>query len=396
MKLGIILVCAVGTPFAALAGSLPFVTIHPTNQIVVPANNATLEIASTNATSYQWRFNGADVPWETNATLIITNAQTTNTGYYVVIAKNEMGWTPSQLAYLAVIDVGGTVPFSNLGNSMAQACYQMTPCRGDSAPITNATAQLMAGPQLDLMLPVGSPVTVSNGYFNAADRVVPNATPAQTIYYRVDITYTNYSCVYTQPSTTLKLVAGGDGYPAPSADALRFPTYIEWPLPAIWPFDCNGGGWAFTNRTLIPSESGRSAACPDGVYVHASVQWRKDGTPINGATNGSLIITNFQTADVGVYDVQAFAEGGAAISWKMYFSIQTSNGPGVFRIPRLLGSDFICDLEGVASRSYGIQWSSNLSTWSNLLTLTNTTGVASFTNSTGASAGRFYRAVLLP
>jgi hypothetical protein len=396
MKVGTILVCAVGTPFAALAGTVPFITTQPTNQIVVPANNATLVVASTNATSYQWRFNGTEVLWGTNATLIITNAQTTDTGYYMVIAKNEMGWTPSQLAYLAVIDVGGTVPFSNLGNTNAQAFYQAC---GDCGPISNATAQLVAGPELDQMLPVGSPVTVSNGYFHSEDRSVPNVAPGQTAFYRVAITYTNQiGMLYTQISTTLTLVAGGNGHPTPSTGALFFPMYIEWPQPDFYPFCGNGEIRHVTSQTLIPGETARTCLFVSGYMYPSSIQWRKDGAPI--ATNQSLIITNFQATDVGVYDVQAFtftAQGaGAGASWKVQFGIQTSNGPGVFRSPRLSGSDFVCDLEGVASRSYGIQWSTNLSMWSNLLTLTNTTGVASFTNSTGASDGRFYRAVLLP
>ncbi len=395
MKAGSILVGVVVMPLAALAGNLPLITLHPTNRVALPGSNSAFSVMSTNAAGYQWRFNGVDVPWGTNATLVVTNAQPSNVGYYMTVAKNELGWTPSQMAYLAVTDVGGTVPFSNLGNTNAQAFYQAL----GFIPISNATAQLVAGPELDQMLPVGSPVTVSNGYFHSEDRSVPNVAPGQTVYYRVAITYTNQvGMLYTQISTTLTLVAGGNGHATPSTDALLFPMYIEWPQPNFYPFCGNGEVRYVTSQTLIPGETARTCLFVDGYLYPSSIQWRKDGAPI--ATNHSLIITNFQAADVGVYDVQAFTfigRGvGAGASWKVHFGIQTSNGQGVFRFPRLSGSAFVCDLEGVAGRSYGIERSTDLSTWSNLLTLTNTTGVASFTNSTEANVGRFYRAVLLP
>ena len=80
----------------------------------------------------------------------------------------------------------------------------------------------------------------------------------------------------------------------------------------------------------------------------------------------------------------------------MTLSIQRTNGPGVLRSPRINGSTFVCDLLGAAGRSYAIQWSSNLSSWNDLRTLSNLTGMATFNNAPASAGTRFYRAMLLP
>ena len=73
---------------AAYADNLPAFSLQPANQTVSPGSTATFVAAATGATIYQWRFNGADISGATSATLQVPNAQTTNGGYYNVIAKN--------------------------------------------------------------------------------------------------------------------------------------------------------------------------------------------------------------------------------------------------------------------------------------------------------------------
>ncbi len=68
---------------------------------------------------------------------------------------------------------------------------------------------------------------------------------------------------------------------------------------------------------------------------------------------------------------------------------------GQLKNSRKIGSDFVCDLEGAASRNYQIRHSTNLVDWSDLLVLTNQTGTVSFTNAIEGNR-RYYRAMLLP
>ena len=99
------------TAHLAFAGSLPVFSIQPTNKTVNPGSMATLTASATGATSYQWLFNGTNIPGATGASLLIANVQTANVGYYVAMAVNATGQVPSQMAYLSLdYTYGGTVP----------------------------------------------------------------------------------------------------------------------------------------------------------------------------------------------------------------------------------------------------------------------------------------------
>lgn len=391
----------------ASADSLPVISTQPQNL----SGSGTFSVVSSNATGFQWRGNGTDIPGATNSTL--PRSSSDPTGYYMVVVKNAIGWVPSRLAYLSR-GSGGVVPFSNYGNTGfdAQACYQM----GNwGLPLTNGVAQVVAGPELDQMQPVGDTWDFWfwyyyddpswAGYFDGNDQIVPTVSPGQTVYYRVNLTYPAFSGTWTQQSTTLRGIAGGGTYATPSMANLKFPLWPEWPEPWYEP------GWsdsAATNQVRIPGETftliNHYAAYTD--FGTPTCQWRKDGKIIPGATNGveqlpsyyfqtSLTITNVQPADAGIYDVEVFGNQWI-IAPTITLSIQTTNGLGVLLSPRFSDTNFVCDLLGVASRSYLIQWSPDLVNWNNLLTVPNLTGTVTFTNPAPADAVRFYRAQLLP
>jgi hypothetical protein len=72
--------------FSAIAVGLPSYTwLHP-------------------STTYQWTFNGAPIPNETGASVLIHNVTTNQAGGYSVIASNVGGITESAVARLTVID----------------------------------------------------------------------------------------------------------------------------------------------------------------------------------------------------------------------------------------------------------------------------------------------------
>ena len=397
-----------------LAASLPVITTQPQNQVVSPGVTATLSVAASDATSFQWRFNGADISGATNSTLQVPNAQTNNSGYYMVVAKNATGWVPSQMGYLSVVSSSGTVPFSNATNTgfYAQA---MDPWTG--SPINNGNAQVVAGPALDQMQPIAGTAGVTNGYFSKSPFPwvsVTTVAPGKRVYYRVDIAYTNifFSGTLKQQSAVLDLVAGLGPFPFTSTGDLKFPAWPEWPEPYF--FQSGGGGLfdgltsAATNQVRIVGES----FCLTNLfwgYGDLGVptwQWRKDGTNIGSPQyfTGSffsefgvavLSITNAQPADSGIYDVVVLGNNWF-IGPKITLSIQVTNGQGLFLSPRINGSNFISDLQGVAGRNYAIQWSSNLTVWNDLWTLSNLTGTITFTNFPATIGTRFYRSILLP
>ena len=275
------------------------------------------------------------------------------------------------------------------------------------APITNGTAQVIAGPALDQMQPVGLSLAVKNGYYGNSStiRTVPTVAPGQTVFYRVDISYPYESGTFTQHSRVLVLEAGGGTYPTPSAGNLLFPYYIEWPDPDPY-------GSTPTNQVRVPGEtvglSSEYYACYD--YGYPQFQWRKDGNPIPGATNYVLVfdsypwggeyqpvftITNAQASDAGTYDL-VVNSSYCFVDVVTTLSIQITNGCGVFQSPRFRGTNFVCDLLGAASRNCAIQWSTNLTDWHNFTTQYNSTGTITFSNAPALGGVQFYRAWLQP
>jgi hypothetical protein len=383
------------------ADGLPVITTHPQSQTVTPGATASFSVVATNATGFQWRCNGVDIPGTTNSTLQVTNAQTGNNGYYLAVAKNGTGWVPSQMAWLSVVSAGGTVPSSNKTNN-----YNMGQVMDIFGSPASGAARVVAGPQLDQMQVFGASIAVSNGYYGNTffTRTISTVDPGQNVYYRVDVTFTNSGTVYTRPSTVLNLIAGGGSYPVPSAYGLKFPAWPEWPDPILeYTTPTNqvripGEAFSFTNQYFAYTDFGTPAAC-----------WRKDGNPIPGATNfikingfpgggeyrSVLTITNVQVADAGIYDLVVLGNMWL-VGPKTILSVQVTNGWGVFISPRFSSTNFICDLLGAAGRYYALQWSTNLTDWHNFTTQYNAAGTITFTNYPVPGRAQFYRARLQP
>ena len=97
----------------------PSITSPPTNQTVTAGQNAAFTVgANGNGTlGYQWQFNATNtLARATNASLTITNAQSTNAGNYSVVVTDSIGSVTSAVATLTV----------NMGTSsmLARSNYQ--------------------------------------------------------------------------------------------------------------------------------------------------------------------------------------------------------------------------------------------------------------------------------
>jgi len=91
----------------------PSITSQPANQTVVQGQNATFSVTvssiSTQPMSYQWNINGVNLPWATNASLTITNAQANDAGSYFVMITNLGGSATSSTKTLTVNIPAGIV-----------------------------------------------------------------------------------------------------------------------------------------------------------------------------------------------------------------------------------------------------------------------------------------------
>ena len=83
----------------------PSITNQPTSLVASSGNSASFAVAVTGTApfSYQWWFNtNTLLTWATNATMTITNAQTTNGGKYAVVVTNLFGSVTSAVVTLNV------------------------------------------------------------------------------------------------------------------------------------------------------------------------------------------------------------------------------------------------------------------------------------------------------
>jgi hypothetical protein len=103
---------------AAFAGVPPTFTLQPKSQNAIAGDNVTLSVATAGAPpiTVQWKKNGASVPFQTNATLTISNVYyTTSSDVYSAVATNAAG---SAVSSNAVITVYPAPTFANLTNGL--------------------------------------------------------------------------------------------------------------------------------------------------------------------------------------------------------------------------------------------------------------------------------------
>src|SRR5919206_3455021 len=80
----------------------PQITGQPVKQVVEPGTIATFSVvvADAHAITFQWKFNGADIPGETGDSLLLTNVSSANEGQYSVVVTNSAGSVTSAPAEL--------------------------------------------------------------------------------------------------------------------------------------------------------------------------------------------------------------------------------------------------------------------------------------------------------
>src|SRR5205814_3060927 len=85
--------------------SLPMILAGPSNQVAVAGSGLNLSVAvlGTAPLIYQWRFNGSDIPGETNGALVLNPVQVGHAGNYQVVVSNVAGSVTSGVATLTVI-----------------------------------------------------------------------------------------------------------------------------------------------------------------------------------------------------------------------------------------------------------------------------------------------------
>src|ERR1700686_4955945 len=89
---------------AASALLPPEIAGQPVKQVAAPGEIVTFSVvlADSRAKTFQWRFNGADIPAATGDSLLLTNISAANEGQYSVVVTNSAGSVTSDPATLTL------------------------------------------------------------------------------------------------------------------------------------------------------------------------------------------------------------------------------------------------------------------------------------------------------
>ncbi|HEY5912439.1 MAG TPA: immunoglobulin domain-containing protein [Verrucomicrobiae bacterium] len=246
---------------------LPFLTItDPTNATLFGGdtflNSITVEGPDV---TYQWRHDGADLPGQTTALLVVPNITTNETGGYTVVVSNVFGRAESSVATLTVVPISVTSQPTDRSAYVGESTtffvdawksgpfsYQW---RHDGADLPGETNQSLTLTNLTLQQAGPYSVLVSNPYgsiesSNALLSVVDSA-PALTSQPRDVVTWRGGSASFQVNATGSK------------------------PL---------------------------------------SYQWRFNGNDLSGATDSAFAINNVTTNNVGSYSVTVSNALGKQVS----------------------------------------------------------------------------------
>ncbi len=122
------------TNYIVVTNVTPRIVTQPLDQIANTGSNATFVIAATGTPplTYQWKFNGTNIPGATAAAYTRTNAQLSHMGLYSVVVSNVAGMAASSNATLIVIVSPGIISvvgipyrqdFDNMGDTGTTTSY---------------------------------------------------------------------------------------------------------------------------------------------------------------------------------------------------------------------------------------------------------------------------------
>lgn len=294
-------------------GTSPFVTLNPTNQVVLLGSNATLNAAAlgTPLLSYQWQLNGANLDGATNTSLSLTNAQFANEGNYGLVISNAFGVTNTTPVFVNVVDFTESLNATNLtwNTGGDVPWFPETSITHDGVAALQSGA-IGANQQSALQTTVNGPGTLSfwwsvssetdNDYVSFSLDGVEQSRISGAVNWQPQIYY------LTQGTHTLLWDYSKNATVNGGSDAawLDQVSYTNGVTPAFIIFGP-------TNLVLFNPCNAVFTAVAQGTPP-LFYQWQFNGTNIDGATNPVLSLASW--SDEGSYSVIVSNANGAVVS----------------------------------------------------------------------------------
>jgi hypothetical protein len=175
-------IAAGGFHSLAVKGAGPLITGQPLSRTVLAGEAVSFTVTATgNGLGYQWQFNGADLPGQTGASLMIGAADREHAGVYTVRVSNGSGSASSANAVLIVRGLQQLAAPQVLGGGVLRLVFGDV--HGDAISAPNAGRyQVEVSPDLEEWTVLDLPLQLVNGRLQLDD---PNAAGQSQRFYRV-------------------------------------------------------------------------------------------------------------------------------------------------------------------------------------------------------------------
>jgi hypothetical protein len=266
--------------WVATNGSLPSVTVTPTNVLTCPGGQVayTAKATGTLPLSYQWRLNGTNLTGAQASTYSIPSTVSNNAGDYTVVVANPFGSATSAVAKLTVLlPTSATGPSDTGGCPGSRVALQTTPAgTGPFRYQWTRNGTLLSGLNTNLIF------------------VDPLGTGNSGTY-----------CV---------VVTGSCGSVTNCATVSLLPSTAATPLTSVT--NCPG-----TSATFATTAAGA------GPFTY---QWTKNGDILTGATTNFLALAPVAAGDQATYCVIVTGPCGAVTNCAF---LAVLSGPPTIRCP---------------------------------------------------------------
>jgi hypothetical protein len=415
----------------------PVISAQPTNLLVLPGASATFSVSLSGSAplSYQWQFNGINLPDGTSGSYSISSVGTNKAGNYAVVISNEAGTITSSNAALTVVlsppsqtnYLTSTATFTATAFSPESLNYQWQrngtnlADGGDLSGTTNSTLTIASVSDADaanytaVVSDATGSVTTSNAVLTVNDSLVIGSQPqSQTVGLGSNVTFT--VTAYGAPPLVFQWYFNGlpVGSPATGTNVSSHGiTNVgtnqagNYSVEVFNAHDSLLSSNAMLTVKVFPPSIGiqpisQNVMMGSRASFRVSVngtpplfyEWQFNGTNLLNATNVAYTILAVGATDTGDYSV---------VVTNLTGSVTSSNALLTVIVPPTLALEFLAgyplvDLTGMLSSNFVVQYRANVvgTNWVNLLSLTNLpSSPYRFLDSGGfGQPVRFYRAYM--
>ena len=385
----------------------------------------------------QWRFNGVDLPGETNATLALLAVTTNQAGQYSFTATNPGGWTTSSVVTITVGSEPPVLVF--VGHPPSQSVVEGARARFTAYARSGPPPEYFLeqnGTNVAVWIAVGEPGIVltssnaTNWHSHASGNTnsLKDATYAHGQWIVVGTQGTivrstdgvNWATTFTNPNYDLNDVAycngvflvAGDGLNNKNGSVFRSSDGVAWTQLNYFPSKNLRGITFAEGRFLITGNDGLIVTTLDGTTFQNASFGRGGNLRAATWTRGlSIVVGNdgiIATADATDLDTWtlrasrtfenqhqvALLDGHLVVIGNRGGILQSGRFIAELEPPGFAGGSAHLPFKGVLRQEYQLEGSTNLTSWTPIVAFTNSSDrVVLEDPNAGQHPRRFYRVV---